>query len=299
MSEGNKTMLGVGTLKSRVKSCLWLLHDIASSSVAGGNTQKTSFVCNVCGTSNRIPHEKLGRESGGCVKCGCYGRLRAMMYGVTSQFSPGEPILAAMDPRKDIRGIGCSDWGYMDARTGITRGYADLLAKKFDYVNTFYDQDPQLDLCNVDWSRWPSDSIDFITCTDVLEHVEPPVDRAFENMRRLLKPSGVVILTVPCTTRSANEHFPNLHSWRIETDGEKRTLINQRRDGVVERYDNLCFHGGVGSTLEFRVFSRQSIINCVEQAGLNIVKIIDESIEPYAIPLQNNNFVLIAERPRD
>lgn len=292
-------MLGVGTLKRRVKSCLRLLHDVAPSAVAGGSTQGTPFVCNVCGTPNRIPQQEVKREGGGCAKCRCYGRLRSMMYGVTSHFSPDEPILAAMKPRKDIRGIGCSDWGYTNAHAGIAWGYVDLLTRKFDYVNTFYDKDPQLDLCNVDWSRWPSDSVDFITCTDVLEHVEPPVGRAFENMRRLLKPGGVVILTVPCPNRPAGEHFPNLHSWRIETDGEKRTLINQRSDGVIERYDDLCFHGGTGFTLEFRAFSRQSVINCVEKAGLNIVKLLDKSIEPYAIPLKENNFVLIAERPRD
>ena len=180
------------------------------------------------------------------MKCQCYGRLRSMMYAVTAHFSPDEIILAPMKPRKDIRGVGCSDWGY-----------TDLLAEKFDYVNTFYDREPQLDLCNVDWSRWPPGSVDFITCTDVLEHVEPPIERAFDNMRRLLKPGGVAILTVPTTLEPATrEHFPDLHDWRIETEGEQRVVVNRRRDGTIERFDNLCFHGGEGLTLEFRLFSR-------------------------------------------
>ncbi len=109
-----------------------------------------------------------------------------------SPFSPDEIVLARMKPRKDIRGIGCSDWAY-----------TDLLAEKFDYVNTFYDHEPKLDLCNVDWSRWQPHSVDFITCTDVLEHVEPPIERIFENISRLLKPGGVAFITVPTTLEPA------------------------------------------------------------------------------------------------
>jgi len=65
------------------------------------------------------------------------------MYAVTAHFSPTEMILAHYGARKDIRGLGCSDWGY-----------SDLLANKFDYINTFYDHKPQLNLCDVDWERW-------------------------------------------------------------------------------------------------------------------------------------------------
>ena len=90
----------------------------------------------------------------------------------------------------------------------------------------------------------------------MLEHVEPPVVRTFENMRRLLKPGGVAILTVPTSLEPATrEHFPHLHDWRIETKGEQRIVVNRRHDGTVERFDNLCFHGGEGMTLEFRLFS--------------------------------------------
>jgi 2-polyprenyl-3-methyl-5-hydroxy-6-metoxy-1,4-benzoquinol methylase len=249
--------------------------------------QWTSFLCNVCGKSNCLPRPRLTREDGHCATCKCYGRLRSMMYALTAQFSPDETILARMKPRKDIRGVGCSDWGY-----------TALLAEKFDYVNTFYDESPQLDLCNVDWSRWAAGSIDFITCTDVLEHVEPPVDKAFENMFRLLKPGGVAILTVPASLQPATrEHFHDLHDWRIETEGSQRVVVNRRRDGTIDRYDNLCFHGGVGLTLEFRLFSRQGLIGSIERAGLHVANAYDRSIEPYAIPLGEDNFVLVAEKP--
>jgi SAM-dependent methyltransferase len=209
-----------------------------------------------------------------------------MMYAVTAHFSPDEIILASMKPRKDIRGVGCSDWGYVD-----------LLAEKFRYVNTFYDESPKLDLCNVDWSRWKPGSIDFITCTDVLEHVEPPVNRAFENMYRLLKPGGVAIVTAPCSLEPANrEHFPDLHKWRIDKVDGQRVLINRRPDGTVERYGNLCFHGGVGLTLEFRLFSRQGLIESIERAGFRAATIHEKPVAAHAILLNDYNFVLVAQK---
>ncbi len=210
-----------------------------------------------------------------------------MMYAVTARFSPDELVLARMKSRKNIRGAGFSDWGY-----------ARLLAKKFNYVNTFYDHKPKLDICNVDWKRWPLESLDFITCTDVLEHIEPPVGRAFDGIRRLLKPGGAAIITVPTSRQPATcERFPDLHQWRIETEGERRVLVNHRRDGRIERFDDLHFHGGGGFTLEFRRFSRRGLIGSVEQAGLRVAAIYDQPIPAYGIPLCEYSFVLVAEKP--
>ncbi len=280
-------MVVIGALKRRARSCVRLLRGAIQTSPFD-DSPLTPFLCNVCGTPNRLPERRLTREDGHCVQCLCYGRLRAMVYAVTARFSPGEPVLARMKPRKDIRGVGCSDWGY-----------AGLLAEKFDYVNAFYDHEPRLDLCNVDWSQWPPESLDFITCTDVLEHVAPPVDKVFENVRRLLKPGGVAILTVPTSLQPTNrEHFPDLHDWRIETEGQRRAVVNRRRDGRIERFDNPCFHGGEGLTLEFRQFSRQGLIDSVQQAGLRVAAIYDRPVPAHAISLGQQNFVLTAERIR-
>ncbi len=282
------------TIKRPVKKCLRmiarareLMQPRAGETAIAGGPARVPFLCNVCGAVNMLPQARLTREDGHCSSCRCYGRLRSMMYAVTWQFSPQQPVLEWMAARKDIRGLGCSDWSY----TG-------LLAEKFDYVNTFYDHEPQLDLHDVDWRRWAAASFDFITCTDVLEHVEPPIQRAFDNMYGLLKPGGVAILTVPTTLDPTNrEHFPALKEWRIENQNGQRVLINRRNDGVVERFDDLCWHGGEGMTLEFRVFSRQGLIDNVEKAGLRVARILDRSVPSFAISLCPNNFVLVAEKP--
>ena len=57
--------------------------------------------------------------------------------------------------RKDIRGFGMSD----------TDIYARVLAEKLDYTNTYYDRDPNLDICNPDPAIFGT--YDFIHCRPV------------------------------------------------------------------------------------------------------------------------------------
>ena len=93
--------------------------------------------------------------------------------------------IPAFPDRTDLRGIGLSD----DWR------YAEKLPSKLSYRNTFYHREPRLDL--TDPPEELVGTLDFLIASDVLEHVAPPVERAFENAFRLLKPAGVFILTVP------------------------------------------------------------------------------------------------------
>ena len=72
--------------------------------------------------------------------------------------------------------------------------------------------------------------------------------------------------------------------------------MNRRRDGVVERFDDLCFHGGEGMTLEFRRFTRQGLLETIRRAGLRVAAIHQTPVEAHAVPLGPSNFVLVAER---
>ena len=85
------------------------------------------------------------------------------------------------------------------------------MAAKFDYTNTFYHQAPRLDINHPapnDFGRY-----DFIISSEVMEHVPQPVEKAFENLYRMLKPDGLLVLTVPYTIDGRTiEHFPQLHN---------------------------------------------------------------------------------------
>ena len=74
----------------------------------------------------------------------------------------------------------------------------------------------------------------------------PPVRTAF-NARRLLKPDGLLILTVPYGLQAETmEHYPKLNDFVIEGNGGDRRLINITVDGKRETFSNLVFHGGDG-----------------------------------------------------
>lgn len=55
----------------------------------------------------------------------------------------------------------------------------------------------------------PDNSIDFITCIEVLEHVRN-VERSANEIGRLLSPSGTVLISTPCANKYSLEWFYNV-----------------------------------------------------------------------------------------
>jgi SAM-dependent methyltransferase len=222
------------------------------------------FRCNICGAPNTCDSVLIDREAPSCTRCASSLRMRAVI-GLLSQALFGA-ILAIPDfsSRTEIRGIGLSD----DAR------YADRLAACLDYTNTYYDQEPRLDITDVDDRM--AGTCDFVISSEVFEHVPPPVSRAFAGAHRLLKRGGWLVLTVPYAieTRQTREHFPTLHEWSLRREpGGEWVLENRCRDGTRERFTDLVFHGGHGLTLEMRLFSRDSLLAELDGAGFRDIRI--------------------------
>ena len=159
---------------------------------------------------------------------------------------------------------------------------ATQLGKKFDYTNTFYHQAPTIDITNPpegEWGRY-----DFIVSSEVMEHVPAPIEKAFANLYRLLKPNGVLLLTVPYgLDEKTKEHFPELYQYSLAKLGGKTVLVNRRRDGTTEVFEDLCFHGGDGSTLELRVFSEESLKEILKGAGFRDVHVCSESVPEFGV----------------
>jgi len=172
-----------------------------------------------------------------------------------------------------IKGLGMSDRDV----------YAVPLAQKLGYVNTHYHKSPRLDITNIDNGQ--VGQYDFLISTDVFEHVTPPVSRAFNNARKLLKPSGVFIFSVPYTTGGGEtrEHFPDLNDFKIVKRSNRYELENTTTSGEVQRFTNLTFHGGKGSTLEIRLFSLESLHREFQVAGFNEIKIYEQPCLQYGI----------------
>jgi SAM-dependent methyltransferase len=226
------------------------------------------YRCNICGGENFTAPKDMGRETPDCRGCGSTLRMRAVIGLLSKSLFGDFRAIAEFPKRRDIRGVGLSDWDE----------YARRLAERLDYTNTFYHQEPLLDITAIPDER--AGTCDFLISTDVFEHVLRPVSAAFAGARRLLKPGGVLVLTVPYAleVEHTTEHFPELNDWVLEQSEEAWVLRNRREDGTEEVFDNLVFHGGPGSTLEMRMFSRASLQRELEDAGFRDVRFVDEAM---------------------
>jgi SAM-dependent methyltransferase len=240
------------------------------------------FLCNLCGRPNTVVVQALARETPSCAGCGSTVRFRAMAHLVVRELGLPDAPLAALPPRRDLVGLGLSD----------AAAYAVPLATRFDYTNTWYHAEPRLDIAAIPDSR--IGTLDFLVASDVFEHVVPPVGLAFRNAHALLKPGGVLVFTVPFSLDAATvEHFPELHEWRVVVEDGKHVLLNRTRDGRAQRFTGLVFHGGPGSTLEMRLFSRDALLRELGDAGFREVRIAAEPCvahgivwpEPWSVPI--------------
>ncbi len=214
----------------------------------------------------------VNREVPSCQACGSTVRMRAMIHALSVALFETSYSLPDFPSRKDILGKGMSDW----------EGYAQPLSKKLGYINTYYHKEPRLDITNI--APKEEQSVDFILSTDVFEHVAPPVSIAFENARKMLKPGGALVFSVPYSLDAETiEHFPDLFDWKVTQKDGQRVLINRTRDGQVQEFTDLVFHGGEGETLETRVFSESGLIRDLKLAGFEDIQIMQAPYFDYGI----------------
>ena len=240
------------------------------------------FRCNVCGERTSHSFARMDRESPSCGECGSTVRFRSIVHLLSMHFFGKSLVIDEFPSRHDICGVGMSDW----------EGYAAGFARRFQYTNTFYHVEPKLDILTP-----PAELLgkqDFVISSEVLEHVPPPPRRAFDNLAQLLKPGGLLILTVPFSTEAATrEHFPELFDYSIEEDQNGRFLRNRTASGVQQIFRDLVFHGGPGATLEMRLYAKVDLLALLAQAGFTEIRVRDEPCfdhgihhsEPWSLPI--------------
>ncbi len=165
-------------------------------------------VCNICHwTGDQF--QGLGHsESATCPSCGAIARDRFVFLCLQQQV-PAQPGLALLEtsPR-------------------LGRDYRAAMRRWFDYCASDFDDrahraDLVLDLQDVDL---PDDSLDVVVCSHVLEHV-PDTDRALDELYRIIKPGGHLLLLVPVLQgQTAPPTEPEFHDdttevfWRFGPD---------------------------------------------------------------------------------
>ena len=224
------------------------------------------YRCNICGGVNRLDSRLFRRELALCGQCGSNARFRGIIHVLAGLVGEGIDLpLRDWPGRLDVVGLGMSDWS----------GYADLLSRKFNYENTFYDRTPRFDIQNPDEAQWGK--YDFIISSDVFEHILPPLQRGFDHLLALLKPGGSLLFSVPYTRiPHTAEHYPGLSEYEILDFRGGKILVNRDESGRLQVYDNLVFHGGEGATLEMRLFCESDILGRLASAGFEDIQVHDQ-----------------------
>ena len=245
------------------------------------------FTCNICGSRQRAGIEMFNRETPSCRKCDSTVRYRSLIHNLSLALFQTSIVLPEFPRRTEIKGVGMSDWD----------GFAPLLAKKLDYTRTYFDREPRLDIKNLTDSQ--RGRYDFVLCSEVLEHVAPPVEQAVTGLFDLLKPGGVLLLTVPCQINEKTiEHFPNLYEYSVTRLGESYVLVNRTKAGTYEVFDELRFHGGIGATLEMRIFGDLDLPGTLAAAGFEQFTVLGEDYPQYGIIFREHWSLPMSARKR-
>lgn len=248
-----------------------------------------SFTCNVCGKHcENVPIEHFGRETPSCSLCGSTVRMRSIVHILSLELYGESKTLEEFIPSAMVAGVGLSDWnGYADRIKAVLPGYS----------NTYYHQEPFLDICNV--GKLHLGRYDFLISTEVFEHVPPPAESAFKGAFDLLKPGGFMVFTVPYNINTDHiEHFPDLQEYGIVKLGADFLLVNRGVDGAVTVRGDLVFHGGPGETLEMRVFSQESVESHLRAAGFEDITLLEDDVPEMGIIFKDKwSLPFLARKP--
>lgn len=214
--------------------------------------------CIRCGRGNPVPVGDSA-EAWPCGGCGATWRDRVVIAVTLVGLSYGAVALPSVTPDWSRRGLGIAD----------SQAVASALSGLFDYVNGHLHKFPEVNLCDV-----PVDlhgDFEFVTCSDVLEHVAGCVDDAISGLASLIRPGGFAVVTVPAVgTRPPGEYYEGLADFQVlpaAGRGGSPSLLWTDSGGQAHRDDSPELHGGDGLVVAFRLFTKKGLIELMNRHG--------------------------------
>ncbi len=237
-----------------------------------------TFTCNLCSARvSSIPFDELDREKGLCPQCGANVRVRSIVQLLSSEML-GKSLEIARWP---------TNRGFVCIGLGDSERAKQSLADKITYMETRFDEggpdQPFLKIADVpDELRARGD---VVACSEVLQHVLPPVQAAFDGFFAMLKPGGLLIVTVPYGFESTVEYFPNLNDYAIVRGNGKTTLRNTTTSGKTETFTDLRFYDN--GKLEMRMFGLGDLRQALRKAGFVEITIAGNDCLQYGIQFRD------------
>ena len=215
--------------------------------------------CVICGYYQKfsildLNNEHANREGLNCAKCNSSWRDRAVVLNalVSLNLNPNSLIDQELDFSHPMLGIGDS-----------FRVQA-ALSSRLNYVNTFVDKFPRIDIQNC---LEITDRFELITCSDVLEHVMD-LEKAVLGLSSLLKLNGKLVVSVPRPLEDKSiEHYPGISSYQVEAH-RAISWTNEQNESFADPAP--VFHGGDALTLEIRQVGIKSLIRLFEANGIAV-----------------------------
>jgi SAM-dependent methyltransferase len=215
------------------------------------------WTCILCGRVHGGRPEEVDREGALCEGCGSSWRNRACTLLLMLGLGYEPQSFSDLPQDWSRRGVGFDD----------APAIFSILPTRLSYINTHLGRFPDLDL--IEPPAQARAAFEFALCSDVLEHVVPPVERGFKGLASILRPGGFAVLTVPVAPASATvEHYPGLTAFE-ELDGP--TVRWCDADGQWHTDLSPEMHGGTGLVLAFRQFGLQDLIASLGRAGFGEV----------------------------
>jgi SAM-dependent methyltransferase len=200
------------------------------------------------------------RERCQCAECGATWRNRATLMALMVGMRRPPIPLPEQAADWSIRGVGLSD----------APPVAPALASKFLYTNTYYHQFPHLDI--TDPPETLAGALDFVVCSDVLEHVPYlRVEPALAGLLWSLKPGGTAVVTVPVGGDRTYEYYPGLTEFELLGTSVAPVVNWIDTAGLRHTDAEPEMHFGGGMTLAFRLFGSQDVEERLRTVGFESV----------------------------
>ena len=191
-----------------------------------------SAFCTICGHTGAFLNPDKGREGHQCPNCSASSRNRLVMLTLGRVLGYGGLPLHEWPADKNRKLLESSPRG---PHVMFLQNKFDFVAPEFDPGKT--DASPE-QFSDVQDLKFSDDSFDVVLSSDVFEHVRHD-ERGFREVLRVLKPGGSLILTVPYSHSMAQTEV------RVQVDGDEDIHLMEPR-----------YHGGGGSTLQYRTYGR-------------------------------------------